>query len=49
MVRINVLEGIRPPLPPPTALEVIQICLMALGFALGVGAIVFGAVQLITL
>ena len=32
MVRVNVLEGIKPPLPPATPREILEVCLAALGF-----------------
>ena len=47
MVRINVLEGIRPPLPPATAFEIFQIAIGALAFALALGGIAFAIVSIL--
>lgn len=46
MIRINLLEGVRPPLPPATVLEILQICIGALVFALAMGGIALGVVSL---
>ena len=46
MIKINLLEGVRPPLPPATALEIIMVAGTALAFALAMGAIAFGIISL---
>ena len=40
MIRINVLEGLRLPLPPATPREILEVCAAALGFsAIAVGIV----------
>ena len=46
MIRINLLEGVRKPLPPATALELITVAGAALAFALAMAGIAFGIVSL---
>jgi hypothetical protein len=46
MVKINLLEGVRPPLPPATAFEIITVAGAALAFALAMGGIAFGIIFL---
>ena len=48
MIRINLVEGIKKPLPPATTLEIITVAGAALGFALGIGALAAGVVTLLT-
>jgi hypothetical protein len=47
MIRINVLHGIKRPLPPATPREVVEVCLLALLFVCLVALTVFGAVMLL--
>ena len=46
MIRINLLEGVRKPLPPATALEIITVAGAALAFAIAMAGIAFGIVSL---
>ena len=48
MIRINLVEGIRKPLPPATGLEIATVAGAALAFALLLGGIAFGIVFLFT-
>ena len=47
MIRINVLEGIRPPLPPATPAEILQVCAAALAFTAVAAGVVAGVVALL--
>ena len=47
MVRINVLEGIKPPLPPATPREIFDVCLAALGFCAAAGLLTAGIIALL--
>lgn len=47
MVRINVLEGIRPPLPPATPKEISEVCAAALGFTAAVSLLAAGIAALL--
>jgi hypothetical protein len=47
MVRINVLEGIRPPLPPATLVEILQVCAASLAFAAVAAGLIAGVVALL--
>lgn len=49
MVKINVLEGIRPPLPPATPKEILQVCAAALGLCAALFLVTAGVMALITL
>ncbi len=42
MVRVNVLEGIKPPLPPATPKEILEVCLGALGFCAAAALVSWG-------
>lgn len=48
MIRINVVEGIKPPLPPATPKEIVEVCFAALLFSCVAGAIIFGAFGIIS-
>jgi len=48
MVRINVLEGIRPPLPPATPREILEVCGLALGFCAAAALVTVGIMALIS-
>jgi len=47
MVRVNVLEGIKPPLPPPTPREILEVCLAALGFCAATALFTAGIIALL--
>jgi hypothetical protein len=47
MVRINLVEGIRPPLPPATGFEIFQIAIGSLAFAFALGGIAFLIVSIL--
>ena len=44
MIKINVLEGLRPPLPPATSKEIVEVCIWALVVISIIGGAVFGVV-----
>ena len=44
MIKINVLEGLRPPLPPATSKEIVEVCIWALFVTSTIGGAVFGFV-----
>ncbi len=47
MIKINVREGLKPPLPPATPGEVIQVCIWAFFAIAIVGGLFFGALFLL--
>ena len=47
MMRINLVEGVLPPLPLATALEIFQIAIGSLLFALAMGGIAFAIVSIL--
>ncbi|MBW2083444.1 MAG: hypothetical protein JRI39_10245 [Deltaproteobacteria bacterium] len=47
MIKINLLEGIRPPLPPPTLREILEVVAAALAFCALVSAVASAIVVLL--
>jgi hypothetical protein len=47
MITINFLDGVRPPLPPATLMDILVVSAAALGFCAVVAGAVWGAVYLL--